>query len=148
MLTHGNIMYNVMAIVYSFEPTQTGVGITWLPTYHDMGLIGGVLKPLYFGRPNVLMSPMAFLQKPVRWLRAMTQYQATVSGGPNFAYDLCVQKITDEEMAGLDLSHWEVAFNGAEPIRPSTLDAFSRSLARSGFAARRFSLVTGWRKPR
>ena len=124
MLSHGNIMYNVMAIVYSFEPTQTGLGITWLPTYHDMGLVGGVLKPLYYGRPNVLMSPMAFLQKPVRWLRAITKYRATISGGPNFAYDLCAQKITDEEMEGLDLSSWQVAFNGAEPIRPATLDGF------------------------
>ena len=133
MLTHRNIMYNVMAIVYSFETTQLGTGITWLPTYHDMGLVGGVLKPLYFGRPNVLMSPMAFLQKPVRWLRAMTQYRATVSGGPNFAYDLCTQKITDEEMEGLDLSSWQVAFNGAEPIRPGTLNAFYEKFARVGF---------------
>jgi 8-amino-7-oxononanoate synthase/acyl carrier protein len=138
MLTHSNIMYNVMAIVYSFEPTQSGLGITWLPTYHDMGLIGGVLKPLYYGRPNVLMSPMAFLQKPVRWLRAMTQYQATVSGGPNFAYDLCAQKITEREMEGLDLSNWEVAFNGAEPIRPTTLSTFSEKFGKVGFRREAF----------
>ena len=138
MLSHGNIMYNVMAIVYSFEPTQTGLGITWLPTYHDMGLVGGVLKPLFYGRPNVLMSPMAFLQKPVRWLRAMTQYRATISGGPNFAYDLCSQKITDEEMEGLDLSTWQVAFNGAEPIRPATLSAFCDKFAKVGFRREAF----------
>ncbi len=138
MLSHGNIMYNVMAIVYSFETTQTGLGITWLPTYHDMGLVGGVLKPLYFGRPNVLMSPMAFLQKPVRWLRAITKYRATVSGGPNFAYDLCTQKITDEEMEGLDLRSWQVAFNGAEPIRPATLADFCQRFASVGFREEAF----------
>lgn len=138
MLSHGNIMYNVMAIVYSFETTQTGLGITWLPTYHDMGLVGGVLKPLYFGRPNVLMSPMAFLQKPVRWLRAITKYRATVSGGPNFAFDLCAQKITDEEMEGLDLRSWQVAFNGAEPIRPATLHDFCRRFAPVGFREEAF----------
>ncbi len=138
MLSHGNLMYNVMAIVYAFEPTQTGLGITWLPTYHDMGLVGGVLKPLYYGRPNVLMSPMAFLQKPVRWLRAITRYRATVSGGPNFAYDLCAQKITDEELEGLDLSSWQVAFNGAEPIRPATLADFCQRFAQVGFREEAF----------
>lgn len=138
MLSHKNIMYNVMAIAYSFETTQRGLGITWLPTYHDMGLIGGVLKPLYFGRPNVLMSPMAFLQKPVRWLQAMTQYRATVSGGPNFAYDLCSQRISDEEMEGLDLSTWEVAFNGAEPIRPATLSTFCEKFEKVGFRREAF----------
>ena len=138
MLSHGNIMYNVMVIVYSFEPTQAGSGLTWLPTYHDMGLVGGVLQPLYIGRPNVLMSPMAFLQKPVRWLRTITKYRATISGGPNFAYDLCTQKITDEEMEGLDLSSWQVAFNGAEPIRPATLSAFCERFAPVGFREQAF----------
>jgi 8-amino-7-oxononanoate synthase/acyl carrier protein len=138
MLSHGNIMHNVMAIVYLFETTQTGLGLTWLPTYHDMGLVGGVLNPLYFGRPNVLMSPMAFLQKPIRWLAAITKYRATVSGGPNFAYDLCVQKVSGEEMEGLDLSSWTVAFNGAEPIRPGTLDAFCEKFGPVGFRREAF----------
>ncbi|MFO7903978.1 MAG: aminotransferase class I/II-fold pyridoxal phosphate-dependent enzyme [Pirellulaceae bacterium] len=138
MLSHANIMYNVMAIVYSFELTQQGVGITWLPTYHDMGLIGGVLNPLYFGRPNVLMSPMTFLQKPVRWLRAMTRYRATISGGPNFAYDLCSQRISDEEMEGLDLSAWQVAFNGAEPIRAASLTNFCNRFEKVGFRREAF----------
>ncbi|MCU0960941.1 MAG: aminotransferase class I/II-fold pyridoxal phosphate-dependent enzyme [Pirellulaceae bacterium] len=138
MLTHANIMYNVRAIVYSFESTQQGLGVTWLPTYHDMGLVGGVLKPLFFGRPNVLMSPMAFLQKPVRWLRTVSKYRATVSGGPNFAYDLCTQKITDEEMEGLDLSCWQVAFNGAEPIRPATLADFCQRFGPVGFREEAF----------
>ncbi|MHB8864647.1 MAG: aminotransferase class I/II-fold pyridoxal phosphate-dependent enzyme [Pirellulaceae bacterium] len=138
MLTHENIMYNVRVIVYSFEPSQAGSGLSWLPTYHDMGLVGGVLQPLYIGRPNVLMSPMAFLQKPVRWLRTISKYRATISGGPNFAYDLCAQKITDEDMQGLDLSSWQVAFNGAEPIRPATLAAFCERFAPVGFREEAF----------
>ncbi len=138
MLSHNNIIYNVQAIVYSFEPSQTGLGISWLPTYHDMGLVGGVLEPLFYGRPNVLMSPMAFLQKPVRWLRTMTQYRATISGGPNFAYDLCAQKVTEEQMEGLDLSAWDTAFNGAEPIRPATLAAFCEKFEKVGFRREAF----------
>ncbi len=133
VITHGNLMANCEMIVQSFEFTRDGCGMTWLPTYHDMGLLGGVLSPMYFGRPNVLMSPMAFMMKPVRWLRAITRYKVTVSGGPNFAYDLCNEKIVDEDCGGLDLSTWQVAFNGAEPIRPETLDAFSRKFARYGF---------------
>ncbi|MCO6454726.1 MAG: aminotransferase class I/II-fold pyridoxal phosphate-dependent enzyme [Pirellulaceae bacterium] len=138
MLSHANIMHNVALICYSFEPTRTGVGMTWLPTYHDMGLVGGVLKPVFYGRPNVLMSPMAFLQKPIRWLRMITRYRVTVSGGPNFAYDLCAQKITDDECEGLDLSSWDVAFNGAEPIRSATLEAFCSRFARVGFQRKAF----------
>ncbi|MBM4091713.1 MAG: aminotransferase class I/II-fold pyridoxal phosphate-dependent enzyme, partial [Planctomycetes bacterium] len=133
MLTHRNIMHNTRLITHCFEPDRRGIGTTWLPTYHDMGLVGGVLNPLFLGRPTVIMSPMAFLQKPVRWLRAITRYRASISGGPNFAYDLCVQKVTPEEMDGLDLSCWQVAFNGAEPIRPSTLAAFSDKFAPVGF---------------
>jgi 8-amino-7-oxononanoate synthase len=133
MLTHANMIHNVSVIIHSFEPSRTGVGLTWLPTYHDMGLVGGVMMPLFYGRPNVLMSPMAFLQKPVRWLRGITKYNATISGGPNFAYDLCVDKISDEELEGLDLSSWEVAFNGAEPIRPATLHGFTKRFEPAGF---------------
>lgn len=138
MISHANMMHNVQLITYSFEPCRTGVGLTWLPTYHDMGLVGGVLKPVFYGRPNVLMSPMAFLQKPVRWLRGISRYKVTVSGGPNFAYDLCVDKVTDDEMEGLDLSTWDVAFNGAEPIRPSTLDGFIRRFGPVGFRPETF----------
>ncbi len=138
MLTHGNLIHNVSLICYSFEPTRDGVGMTWLPLYHDMGLVGGVLKPVFYGRPNVLMSPMAFLQKPVRWFRAITRYGVTISGGPNFAYHLCAQKITDEELEGIDLSTWDVAFNGAEPIRPRTLQRFMERFGRVGFSPRAF----------
>ena len=138
MLTHRNIMHNCAIITFSFEPTRTGVGLAWLPTYHDMGLVGGVLNPTFCGRPNVLMSPMAFLQKPVRWLRGITKYGVTISGGPNFAFELCVQKIPDEELAGLDLHTWDIAFNGAEPVRPETLEEFTRKFARVGFRPEAF----------
>jgi 8-amino-7-oxononanoate synthase len=138
VLTHGNIMHNVRVIMYSFEPSRTGSGVSWLPTYHDMGLVGGVLKPLVVGRPMTLMSPMSFLQKPVRWLRAITKYRASIAGGPNFAYDLCTDKISDEELEGLDLSTWDVAFNGAEPIRPSTLAEFIARFGPVGFRPETF----------
>lgn len=138
MLTHANTMHNVCLIAYSFEPTRDGMGLTWLPTYHDMGLVGGVLKPLFIGRPNVLMSPMAFLQKPVRWLQGISRYRVLISGGPNFAYDLCTDKVTDADLEGLDLSSWNVAFNGAEPIRPSTLEAFTNRFAPAGFRKEAF----------
>lgn len=133
MLSHGNMIHNCTFIVHSFEPDRSGVGLSWLPTYHDMGLVGGVLMPLFIGRPSVMMSPMSFLQKPARWLRGISKYNVTISGGPNFAYDLCVDKITDEELEGVDLSTWKTAFNGAEPIRPSTLEAFTKRFAAVGF---------------
>ena len=109
------------------------VGMSWLPTYHDMGLVGGLLMPLYIGRQNVLTSPMTFLQRPVRWLQGITKYGVTISGGPNFAFQLCVDKIRDHELEGLDLSTWETAFNGAEPIRAATLNAFTEKFEQCGF---------------
>ena len=138
MLSHANLMHNVTLIVHGFEPTREGIGLAWLPTYHDMGLVGGVLEPLFIGRPNVLMSPMAFLQKPLRWLCAVSRYRVSISGGPNFAYDLCTQKVTPEEMEGVDLSTWEVAFNGAEPIRPKTLKDFCEKFGPVGFRPQSF----------
>jgi 8-amino-7-oxononanoate synthase len=134
MLTHENMIANSELILHGFEPSQPVVGASWLPTYHDMGLIGGVVMPLYIGRPNVLMSPMAFLQRPARWLQTISRHRCTISGGPNFAYQLCVDKIDDAELEGVDLSSWEIAFNGAEPVRASTLQAFSRRFAPFGFS--------------
>jgi acyl-CoA synthetase (AMP-forming)/AMP-acid ligase II/7-keto-8-aminopelargonate synthetase-like enzyme/acyl carrier protein len=161
MLTHANLMNNCSLITMAFDFSRDGAGVTWLPTYHDMGLVGGVLTTLYFGRYNVLMSPMAFLQKPVRWLRAVSRYGVTISGGPNFAYDLCVEKITPDQCEGLDLSRWQVAFNGAEPVRPETIRAFSEKFAPYGFRQQAFYpcygmaettlIVTGgykWEHPR
>ena len=148
VLTHGNLMHNLQLIMYGFEPTRKAVGMTWLPTYHDMGLVGGVLQPLFLGRPVVLMSPFLFLAKPVRWLRCITKYQVTISGGPNFAYDLCVQKIADEQLEGIDLSTWDVAFNGAEPVRRETLRASPSALNLTVFDRTHFTPAMAWRRPR
>ena len=133
MLSHENVMHNCGLITQAFHTDRTSVGCSWLPTYHDMGLIGGVLNPLYIGRVAHLMSPMMFMQRPIRWLRAISKYKITVSGGPNFAYDLCSQKISDEEAAELDLSSWKLAFNGAEPVRKTTLDTFAEKFGPCGF---------------
>ena len=138
MLSHANLMHNSAMIAYAFEHTRSGSGCFWLPLYHDMGLIGGILQPLYMGKSNTLFSPTHFLQKPVRWLQAMTKCGATVSGGPNFAYDLCVEKITPEQKSTLDLSHWVLAFNGAEPVRADTMDRFSEAFAECGFRREAF----------
>ncbi len=127
----------------------------WLPLYHDMGLIGTMLQPLYTGAVGYLMTPGAFLQRPARWLEAISRYRATTSGGPNFAYELCVRKVGEAEREGLDLSSWEVAFNGAEPVRAGTLRRFAEAFAPCGFRAAAFRpcyglaeatlLVSGWR---
>jgi 8-amino-7-oxononanoate synthase/acyl carrier protein len=138
MLTHANLMFNVQIIAYGFESNREASGLSWLPTYHDMGLVGGVLSSLFFGRPSVLMSPMTFLQKPSRWLRSISKYRVTISGGPNFAYDLCTSKVTDEQLAGVDLSCWDVAFNGAEPVRSETLRKFTERFGPYGFQHKAF----------
>jgi acyl-CoA synthetase (AMP-forming)/AMP-acid ligase II/acyl carrier protein len=133
MVSHENLLHNATLIQHCFEDGEDSIGVSWLPPYHDMGLIGGILQPLSIGRPMILMSPMAFLRKPVRWLQAISRYRATTSGGPNFAYELCVKKITPAECETLDLGSWQVAFNGAEPIRPQTLDAFAKKFQAYGF---------------
>ena len=138
MLSHSSLMHNSALIAYSFEHTRSGAGVFWLPSYHDMGLIGGILQPLYCGRPNILMSPMSFLQKPYRWLSAISRFHGSTSGGPNFAYELCVRKITDEQLKTLDLSSWLVAFNGAEPVRAETIDQFCEKFEPCGFRREAF----------
>ena len=138
MLSHSNLLHNSALIAYAFEHTRSASGVFWLPSYHDMGLVGGILQPLYVGRPNILMSPMAFLQKPVRWLQAISRYRGTTSGGPNFAFDLCVRKITPNQRATLDLSSWTVAFTGAEPVRAETLEQFAETFAPCGFRPEAF----------
>ncbi|MGQ9575474.1 MAG: aminotransferase class I/II-fold pyridoxal phosphate-dependent enzyme [Thermoguttaceae bacterium] len=138
VLNHFNLLHNSALIAHAFEHTRSGLGVFWLPSYHDMGLIGGILQPLYVGRPNILMSPMAFLQKPYRWLSAISRFGGTTSGGPNFAYDLCVRKITSEQKATLDLSSWQVAFNGAEPVQYDTLERFAEAFAPCGFRREAF----------
>ncbi len=138
MVNHDNLLYNSALIYQAFEHTRDSRGVIWLPPYHDMGLIGGVLQPIYGGCSVALMSPESFLQKPFRWLKAISDYKANTSGGPNFAYDLCVDKITDEQRKHLDLSSWEVAFNGAEPVRAETIERFSATFADCGFRIRAF----------
>jgi acyl-CoA synthetase (AMP-forming)/AMP-acid ligase II len=136
MVTHANLVHNLRAIHRGFEHDHRSVSVTWLPVYHDMGLIDGMLGPLFGGFRSVAMPPHAFLQRPLRWLRAISRFRGTHSGGPNFAYDLCVEKISAAEACGLDLSSWRVAYNGAEPVRPATLEAFARHFVSSGFARR------------
>ncbi len=138
MVSHRNLLHNEEMIRAAFRQSESSVIVGWLPLYHDMGLIGNVLQPLYLGAPCVLMSPVAFLQRPLRWLRAISRYRATTSGGPNFAYDLCVKRISPAERQGLDLSCWDLAFNGAEPVRPDTLERFAAAFGPSGFRSEAF----------
>jgi 8-amino-7-oxononanoate synthase len=138
MLSHANLLHNSAVIAYAFEHTRSSSGVFWLPSYHDMGLVGGILQPLYIGRPNILMPPMAFIQKPIRWLRAISRYRATTSGGPDFAFDLCVRKVTAEERETLDLSSWTVAFSGGEPVRAETLARFAEAFEPCGFRPEAF----------
>jgi acyl-CoA synthetase (AMP-forming)/AMP-acid ligase II len=138
MITHGNLLSNQRAIKSGFGHTEKTIFAGWLPLFHDMGLIGNVLQPLYLGIPSVLMSPVAFLQKPFNWLQAISRYKATTSGGPNFAYDLCVRKITPGQRSSLDLSSWEVAFNGAEPVQAETMESFASYFAPCGFRREAF----------
>ncbi|MGB3405027.1 MAG: fatty acyl-AMP ligase [Microcoleaceae cyanobacterium] len=133
MITHGNLLHNLAAIYRCFEFHDHSAVMSWLPMYHDMGLIGGVLQPLYAGIPVTLMSPLLFLQRPLRWLQAISQYRIPVSGGPNFAYDLCVRRIPPEQRQELDLSCWELAFNGAEPIYHEVLERFIQAFKPCGF---------------
>ena len=138
MVSHGNLLHNQRLIQESFRQTDQSLVIGWLPLYHDMGLIGNVLQPLFIGARCVLMSPFTFLQNPFRWLEAISRYRATTTGGPNFAYDLCVRKINDEQRASLDLSSWTVAFNGAEPVRAQTLESFASAFESCGFRREAF----------
>lgn len=132
-IAYKNLLHNLEAIHHCFRHSEQSRGVIWLPPYHDMGLIGGVLQPLFGNFSVTLMSPLMFLQNPLRWLKAISRYQATTSGGPNFAYELCVRKFKPEQLTGLDLSSWQVAFNGAEPINHETLNKFAKTFAPYGF---------------
>ena len=133
MITHENILNNLYVIFKAFALDKNTVGVSWLPPYHDMGLIGSILEPLYAGASSVQMSPLSFLQNPLRWLKAITKYQGTISGAPNFAYDYCVKKILGEEKSNLDLTSWNLAFSGAEPIQKETLEKFYQAFKQYGF---------------
>ncbi len=138
MVSHQNLLANQHAIKESFHHTEKAMVVGWLPLYHDMGLIGNMLQPLYLGTKAILMSPLTFMDRPVRWLQAISRYRATTSGGPNFAYELCLRKITAEQKRDLDLSTWTVAFNGAEPVRATTIERFSAAFAECGFRREAF----------
>ncbi|MBZ5509344.1 MAG: amino acid adenylation domain-containing protein, partial [Acidobacteriia bacterium] len=136
MVTHGNILANEQLIAQSFGNDSSAHVVGWLPLYHDMGLIGNVLQPLYLGTSCTLMSPLAMLQRPMRWLEAISRFHGTVSGGPNFSFDLCTSRKTPD--LKLDLSAWKVAFNGSEPVRQETMERFSAAFASCGFRAEAF----------
>ena len=136
MLTHSNLMFNFEHIRKFDE--DDAVAVSWLPMYHDMGLIGLVLQALQSGRRTVLMSPLSFVKRPFHWLKAISKYRAYATSGPSFAYELCVQKISEEEMQQLDLSCWNLACNGAEPIRVDTMQRFSEKFAACGFKSEAF----------
>jgi fatty-acyl-CoA synthase len=133
MLTHANLLANMRAIAEAVQMGPGDVGLSWLPLYHDMGLIGAWLTLLLQGVPLVVMSPLAFLTRPERWLQAASRHKATIAAAPNFAYELCVRKIPDKAMEGVDLSSWRVAMNGAEPVNPETLERFTKRFSEYGF---------------
>jgi myxalamid-type polyketide synthase MxaB len=143
MVSHGNVLHNEHVNVSGLGHGHDISLVNWCPQYHDLGLIGNILLAPYLGRKLVLMSPIAFLQKPLRWLQAVSKYKATASGGPNFAYELCLRKIKDEDIATLDLSSWELAYSGAEMIRPATLERFYQRFKVCGFRKEAFRPVYG-----
>ena len=138
MLSHGNLLHNQTLIGDGFRDDVEMVGLSWLPMYHDMGLIGHIVQPLYQGIHSLLMSPLDFLKRPARWLEAITRFKVTTSGGPNFAYELCVRRISPEQRAALDLSSWTLAYSGAEPVRARTIERFSDAFASCGFRPEAF----------
>ncbi|QDF05535.1 non-ribosomal peptide synthetase [Myxococcus xanthus] len=138
VLRHRHLLHNSWLMARGFDTRPQPVAAHWLPPYHDMGLIGGLIQALYRDIPSVLLPPMAFLQRPLRWLEAMSRFGATVCGAPNFAFDLCVRKTTPEQRAALDLSRLEVAFSGAEPVRADTLERFVEAFAPAGFRREAF----------
>lgn len=139
MVSHGNLIYNQRMLTPSTAHSKDSILISWLPLYHDMGLIGNILHPLYIGFKCIFMSPEAFLQRPLRWLDAITRYRATTTGGaPNFAYELCVNRVTTEQRQSLDLSTWEFALVGSDTVRHSTLERFAEAFEPCGFRKEAF----------
>jgi len=143
VLTHANLIANVRAMGKAVSAKPEDVFASWLPLYHDMGLIGGCFATMYLGFPVVLMSPLAFLSRPASWLRAIHRHRGTMSGGPNFSYELCIRRINEAEMEGIDLSSWRFAFNGAEPVSPDTINSFVGRFSKYGFHKYAVSPVYG-----
>ncbi len=143
VLTHANLLANIRAMGQVVQANAGDVFVSWLPLYHDMGLIGAWLGSLYFGFPLVIMSPLAFLARPQRWLWAIHRHRGTLSAAPNFAYELCLRKIDDRDLEGLDLSSWRCAFNGAEPVSPDTITGFQQRFAQYGLRPEAVTPVYG-----
>lgn len=133
MVSHGNLLHNLGLSARLAAYGSDSVSVSWLPVNHDMGLINGVMQGVYSGCPTIQMAPAAFLQRPARWLQAISRFGATHSGGPNFAYDLCARRVSEEDRGGLDLSSWRLAYNGSEPVRRSTMEHFMRVFGECGF---------------
>ncbi|MEO1336627.1 MAG: AMP-binding protein, partial [Myxococcota bacterium] len=136
-ISHGNLIANAQRLRTFFSDDEQTVGVSWLPPFHDMGLIGGILQPVFLGAQTIVMPPTSFIQRPLRWLEAIAKYRATTSGGPDFAYALCAEA-AGAASVDLDLSSWTLAFSGAEPVRPATLDRFAKAFAFAGFEPRAF----------
>ena len=143
VLTHANLLVNIRAMGRALRVTPADVFVSWLPLYHDMGLIGAWMGSLVYGFKYPVMSPLTFLSRPDRWLWTIHRHGGTLTGGPNFCYELCLRKIDDAQVEGLDLSTWRFAFNGAEPVSPDTMDAFTKRFARYGFKAGAMAPVYG-----
>lgn len=143
ILSHDNLLANIRAMGAAARATSGDRFVSWLPLYHDMGLIGAWLATLYYAIPLVLMPPASFLSRPARWLRIIHRFRATISAGPNFAYEIVASKVLDEDLTGLDLSSWRLAFNGAEPVRAATLERFAARFAPYGFNRRALTPVYG-----
>jgi acyl transferase domain-containing protein/acyl-CoA synthetase (AMP-forming)/AMP-acid ligase II/acyl carrier protein len=143
VLTHRNLLHNLETIRQAWHGDDQAIGVFWLPPFHDMGLIGGILETLYVGGSTVLMSPTAFIKRPMRWLEAISRHRGTITAAPNFAYDMCVELSTPEERAALDLSSWSTAMCGAEPVRSATLEGFADAFAPAGFRPEAFYPVYG-----
>ncbi|WP_375233938.1 AMP-binding protein, partial [Pseudomonas savastanoi] len=144
-VSHGNLVANELLIRHGFgiDVNPDDVIVSWLPLYHDMGLIGGLLQPIFSGVPCILMAPAYFLTRPLRWLEAISEYGGTISGGPDFAYQLCSARVSDSALERLDLSRWRVAYSGSEPIREDSLNAFADKFASCGFTPDSFMASYG-----
>lgn len=143
ILTHANLLANIRAMGEALEASSEDVFVSWLPLYHDMGLIGAWLGSLYYAAHLVIMSPLAFIARPQRWFRAIHRFQGTLSAAPNFAFELCLRRLKDEDLTGIDLSSWRVAANGAEAVSPETLENFTRRFAKFGFRPQTMMPVYG-----
>ncbi|MBW3591176.1 MAG: AMP-binding protein [Actinobacteria bacterium] len=143
VLTHFNLLINVRAMGAAAEASADDIFVSWLPLYHDMGLIGAWLASLYYGMPLVVMPPTSFLRRPASWLQAIHDYRGTISASPNFGYELCLNRIEEEQAAGLDLSSWRLAFNGAEPVSPQTVRRFAERFESCGFRSEAMTPVYG-----